>query len=232
MRRTLIGWRLLILIGGIALLGLTAFRDGQYTPMISFGLLLLALLPFFARFEMRQTDARTVVLIAMLSAIAAVGRVPFAAMPSVQPTSFIIIIAGLVFGAEKGFMVGATAAFVSNFFLVHGPWTPWQMFAWGMMGFTAGLLKDSRWMQPLLGKLVFGFVWGFLFGWIMNIWGLTYLMIEGFEWSLLMASLATSVYFDVIHALVNVFFLVLFCKSWMKILERFKRKVSGVVQTE
>ncbi len=80
-------------------------------------------------------------IISMLSAIGAIGRVPFAAIPSVQPTSFVIIMSGLSFGGNTGFMVGSTAALVSNMLLGQGPWTPWQMFAWGMMGFTAPYLR-------------------------------------------------------------------------------------------
>jgi energy-coupling factor transport system substrate-specific component len=77
---------------------------------------------------------------------------------------------GLVFGAESGFLVGAVAAIVSNIFLGKGPWTPWQMFAWGMMGMSAGLLRNTWWMMAMWGKLVFGFIRGYLFGWIMYLW--------------------------------------------------------------
>lgn len=75
--------------------------------------------------------AREIVMIAVLATIAAVSRVPFAPLPSVQPTSFVVIVAALVLGPEAGFMIGSTAALVSNFFLGQGPWTPWQMFCWG-----------------------------------------------------------------------------------------------------
>lgn len=83
--------------------------------LLSFVIIGCIMLPFFARFEIREIAGREVVLLAMLAAIAAVGRVPFAGLPSVQPTSFVIIMAGLVFGAESGFIVGAVAAIVSNF---------------------------------------------------------------------------------------------------------------------
>lgn len=163
------------------------------------------------------------VLLAMLAAIAAVGRVPFAGLPSVQPTSFIIIMAGLVFGAESGFIVGAVAAIVSNFFLGQGPWTPWQMYAWGMMGMSAGFLHNTWWMKKLWGKLIFGFIWGYLFGWFMNMWIIVSNM-EALSWEFFAGIYISSIYFDLAHALSNVFFLLVFGASWIKILQRIQRK--------
>src|SRR5690554_4807147 len=95
---------LLLLVGSIVFF--------HYRSYLLLSLLLLGcvMLPFFARFEVRDMSGREVVILAMLAAIAAVGRVPFAGLPSVQPTSFVIMLAGLVFGAESGFIVGAVAA--------------------------------------------------------------------------------------------------------------------------
>ncbi|WP_301107592.1 ECF transporter S component [Sporosarcina sp.] len=183
----------------------------------------MTLIPFFARFEWKEVAGREVVLLAMLAAIAAVGRVPFAGLPSVQPTSFIIIMAGLVFGAESGFIVGAVAAIVSNFFLGQGPWTPWQMYAWGMMGMSAGFLHNTWWMKKLWGKLIFGFIWGYLFGWFMNMWIIVSNM-EALSWEFFAGIYISSIYFDLAHALSNVFFLLVFGASWIKILQRIQRK--------
>jgi len=197
--------------------------DEQYM-LISFALVLVAMLPFFIRFELRGIQARELVLLALLAAIAAVSRVPFAPLPSVQPTSFVIIASALAFGAESGFLIGAIAALVSNMFLGQGPWTPWQMFAWGMIGWTAGLLNrrgvlaSRRWLL-----LLFGFAWGFVFGWIMNFWSVTGL-VALHDWSAVAAMYAASFYFDLAHALSNVFFLALFARPWLNILQRFKRK--------
>lgn len=191
--------------------------------LLSFVIIGCIMLPMFARFEMREIGGREIVMLAMLAAIAAVGRVPFAGLPSVQPTTFVIIMVGLVFGAESGFLVGAVAAIVSNVFLGQGPWTPWQMYAWGMVGMTAGLLRNTWWMRKLWGKCVFGFVWGYLFGWFMNMWIIVG-NIESFSWEFLAGVYVASIYFDLAHALSNVFFLLVFAVSWMRILERFKKK--------
>lgn len=203
----------------------------HYKAYLLLSLLMLAciMVPFFIRFEWREVAGREIVLLAMLAAIAAVSRVPFAGLPSVQPTSFIIIMAGLVFGAESGFIVGAVAAIVSNFFLGQGPWTPWQMYAWGMMGMSAGLLRNLWWMKTLWGKSMFGFVWGYVFGWFMNLWIIVG-NIEAFSWEYFIGIYVSSIYFDLAHALSNVFFLVVFGASWIKILQRVQRKY-GLLST-
>lgn len=198
------------------------FKYNAYL-LVSLTMIACMMIPFFARFEFRKITSREVVILAILAAIAAVGRVPFAALPSVQPTSFVIIIAGLVFGAESGFIVGAVAAIVSNIFLGQGPWTPWQMYAWGMMGMTAGLLRNTWWIKKLWGKVIFGFIWGYLFGWFMNLW-IIVSIVENLTWDLFISTYVVSIYFDLAHALSNVFFIIMFSRSWIKIMERFKRK--------
>lgn len=196
--------------------------------LLSLVLLAAALLPLFIRLERRPLESRELVLLAVLSAIAAVSRVPFAALPSVKPVSAIIILSAYVFGAEAGFIIGAVAALVSNIYFGQGPWTPWQMFAWGMVGLTAGWLRNAWWMKKRSGMLLFGFLWGFLFGWIMNIWYLISLP-EGFNWGIVLAAYASSFYFDLAHALSNVFFLAILAGGWTKVLERFRKKY-GLLQ--
>lgn len=207
----------------IAALAVSAAVTDEHYLLLSFVLIGVAMLPLFARFEKRSIEAREIVLLAVLAAIAAVGRVPFAPLPSVQPTSFVIIISAYVFGAEAGFMIGAVAALVSNMFLGQGPWTPWQMFGWGMIGFSAGLLRQTWWMSKRIGRIAFGFVWGFLFGWIMNIWYLINLP-DAFSVGLVITAYIQSFYFDLAHALSNVFFLTALGPGWIKVLERFRKK--------
>lgn len=200
-----------------------AFFNYNAYLLVSFVIIGCIMLPFFARFEIREVAVREIVILAMLAAIAAVSRVPFAGLPSVQPTSFVIIMVGLVFGAESGFIVGAVAAVVSNIFLGQGPWTPWQMYAWGMMGMSAGLLRNTWWMGKMWGKCLFGFLWGYVFGWFMNMW-IIVSNLENFTWDFFVGIYVSSIYFDLAHGLSNVFFLIVFGASWIKILQRFKKK--------
>src|SRR5690625_1018273 len=206
---------LILLITSIVLFNYNAYL------LLSFTIIALTMIPFYARFEIRKISSKEIVILAILAAIAAVSRVPFAPLPSVQPTSFVIMIAGLVFGAESGFIVGAVAAIVSNIFLGQGPWTPWQMYAWGMIGMTAGLLRNTWWMKQMWGKLIFGFVWGYLFGWFMNLW-IIVSAIENFTWEFFISIYVASIYFDLAHGLSNVFFILLFSRSCLLIFHRFK----------
>lgn len=180
-------------------------------------------LPFIIRFERRNISGRELVMLAVLAAVAAVSRVPFASIPSVQPSTFVIIVTGIALGAESGFVVGALTALVSNLFLGQGPWTPWQMYAWGMIGVAAGLLRDTWFMRTTITRCIFGFISGILFGWIMN---LSYVVgiFQNITLAQFIAYYAKGFYFDLAHALSNVFFLAIFSNSWVKILLRFRKK--------
>jgi energy-coupling factor transport system ATP-binding protein len=101
----------------------------------------LAILAFFFQFEAAAVSSKEIALVAMLGTISAAARIPFAAIPNVQPCTFLIICSGYVFGPVAGFMVGAITALVSNFFLGQGPWTPFQMLAWGLAGISAAYLR-------------------------------------------------------------------------------------------
>jgi energy-coupling factor transport system substrate-specific component len=183
----------------------------------------ISLLLFYLKFEKKDAKPEEIVLIAILAAIAAIARIPFAAIASVQATSFVIIVSAIVFGKEAGFMIGSIAAIVSNIFLGQGPWMPWQVFSWGMMGLTAGVLKDIIMNKKTL-LLIFGFLWGFIFGWIMNLWSVLFLGSGETGLYVYISACVASFYFDLAHALSNVFFLLVFRKGWTKILLRAKKK--------
>ena len=120
---------------------------GRAYYLISTLVVMEIMLPFFFRFESRRPQARELVILAVMAALAAVSRVAFAFSPYLKTITGIIMITGIAFGAEAGFLTGAVAAFASNFFFGQGPWTPWQMFAYGFGGFFAGLIfhKHKAW---------------------------------------------------------------------------------------
>jgi energy-coupling factor transport system substrate-specific component len=216
---------ILVLFTFVLILGFTYLFEEAYL-WLSFGFVFLAILIFLVRFERRKVEPRELVLLAVLASIAAVGRIPFASIPSVQPTTFVIMMSGFVFGAESGFIIGAVAALASNMILGQGPWTPWQMAAWGLVGLTAGWLRNTKILTSKTGRIIFGIVWGFLFGWVMNLWGFLSIVQSGspFEWKAFIVYLIGSATFDTMHAVSNVIFLLLFGEVWIKILSRFKRK--------
>ena len=108
----------------------------------SFLLLGVALTAGFAWYERAHPTARVIALVATLAALAALGRIAFAPLPNVKPTTDIVLISGYVLGGAPGFAVGAVAALASNLFFGQGPWTPWQMAGWGAVGLVgAGLAR-------------------------------------------------------------------------------------------
>ena len=210
-----------------AALGIMAFRRGA-ALLAGFALVFLALVPFYARYERKMRGARELALVAVLAALAAVGRVPFALfLPSFTPVTFIVMVTGVVFGAEAGFIAGSLSALVSNFFLGQGPWTPWQMFAWGMAGYTAGLLAHrSAFWRARAPLAVLGLIWGFLYGWILNAAIAIDQWAQTKSWANVLAVYAAGLPFDAIHAAANVFFLAVFGPAWMRLLARYRDKFS------
>ena len=123
---------------------------GRWYYLISTMIIMELMLPFFFRFEARRPQARELVILTVMAALAAVSRVVFAFSPYLKTITGIIMITGIAFGPEAGFLTGAVAAFASNFFFSQGPWTPWQMFAYGFGGFLAGVIfhNHRNWAKP------------------------------------------------------------------------------------
>lgn len=178
---------------------------------------------FFTAFENKNIKTEKIVLIALLSAISIAGRVLFAAIPSVQPSSFIIIITGIVFGRQMGFMTGAVTALASNMILGQGPWTPWQMFCWGMMGFLSGVLSEQLKKYPVF-RILYGFSWGFVFGWIMNLWFISGGYLGSFSIEAIVLAGAASFFMDLSHGLANAFLLAIGAKKFISIFNRIADK--------
>lgn len=129
----------------------------------------------------------------------------------------------MVFGPEAGFLTGAISALASNLFFGQGPWTPWQMFAWGLIGFLAGLLSKRGLLKKKWQLIVFGAACGFIYGWILNIWsgaGFVY----GLSWQSYISLCITSLLPDAVHGTATVIFLLLLSDSWGAKLRRVKQK--------
>ena len=131
-----------VLIPATLFLG-TKLTGRQYYITVTL-VIIEVMLPFFFSFEARKPQPRELVTIAVMAALAAVSRAAFAFLPSFKPITGIIMITGIAFGAEVGFLTGALGIFASNFFFSQGPWTPWQMLAYGIAGFVAGAIFHKR----------------------------------------------------------------------------------------
>ncbi len=115
------------------------FLDNERYMVISLALLVYTMIPFFMVFEKRKPKAREIVLIAMMAAVTVCAQLFFHMVLPLQIGTALIIVSGISLGPEAGFLIGAIARFVCNFYMGQGPWTPWQMFCWGLLGFLAGL---------------------------------------------------------------------------------------------
>lgn len=199
------------------------FLHIKYSAIISLSIIMLALVPFFAAFERSKPRPRDMVPIAVMSALASLGRALFAAVPSFKPTSAIVIITGIYLGPRAGFLTGALSAFASNMFLGQGPWTPWQMYAWGMMGFVAGILQEKKVWNSRVALYLFGMCSGIFFGWFLN---LQYIVsyVEEVTVSTVIVAYSSSLIMDITHGVSTVLFLFLLEKSWGKKLMRLKKK--------
>lgn len=176
--------------------------------------------------ESSPASAREVALAATLGGAAAAGRVLFAAIPGVQPVTVICVAAGAGLGLRTGVAVGGIAAFVSNFFLGQGVWTPWQMLGWGACGAAGALLG------PLLRRrLVFAAVCavlGFGFSALMDVW--TWLSFyDQHTWATFAATQARGVWFDVAHAAGNVAIALAAGPELRRMLDRYGRRLKTVV---
>lgn len=204
--------------------GIFYFGDRKYY-FISLIIILETMIPFAMIFESRRPKAREIVIISVLCAIAVAGRAAFAALPQFKPVVAVVIIAGVCFGGEAGFLVGAVTGFVSNFFFGQGPWTPWQMFAFGIIGFAAGVLFKKGFLRKTKASLcIFGFLAAFvIYGGIMNPSAvITAQNNPTFE--MITAAWISGMPFDLIHAAATAFFLWFISEAMIDKLERIKVK--------
>lgn len=214
----------------IALLAVYSFKYNTGYALLSALMVSMFVIPFFLSFEARKPKARDIVPIAVMAALGAIGRIAFAAVPGVKPTTAIVIITGIAFGPQAGFLTGAVSALASNFFFGQGAWTPWQMLAWGLCGLLAGVFGKSGVFKGTKTLAFFGFIMSLLFGLIMNCWHIIG-FVNPITFGAVIATLTASIYFDLVHAVSTAVFLLLLGKMWIGKLERIKRKF-GIMQQE
>jgi Prenyltransferase and squalene oxidase repeat len=187
-------------------------------------LLAVALAGGLCWYEREKPPARVLALVAALAALAVVGRLAFAAIPNVKPTTDIVLFAGYALGGAPGFAVGAVTAVVSNIFLSQGPWTAWQMAGWGAVGVGGALLariagprEPNRFALAAVCALA-----GLAFGAWMDVyqWTLaarqdlaTYIAVSG-----------TSLPYNLAHAAGNFVFCLLIGPVFVRALRRYRRR--------
>ena len=220
---------ILLLIPVTIYIGNVYLYDQKYL-FISLLVLLECMLPFFLVFEGRKPQARELVLIAVLCALTVAGRSAFAALPQIKPVLALVIISGVALGGETGFIVGAVSMLVSNIYFGQGAWTPWQMFAAGIIGFLAGVLFQKGFLSRGRGALcIFGFIITIIvYGGIMNFssWALSRSQLNR---ETLLAFYIQGLPYDIVHAFSTAAFLFFFSQSMQEKLDRVKTKY-GLIQ--
>jgi len=219
---------LIVLIPATLFLGTRL--SGKWYYLTSTLVIIEAMLPFFFAFEGRKPQARELVTIAVMAALAVAGRVAIP-IPNFKAVTGIIMITGIALGPQAGFMTGAIAAFASNFFYSQGPWTPWQMLAYGLAGFIAGLIfynKQKKLREKklwyLITLVVFGFVaTAFCVGPILDTSSI-FTTASKVTWSYVGAVYAAGLMHNIIHGLGTAATLLLLGIPLLGKLERLKTK--------
>ena len=224
-KRTAVATVLILLLIPLTLFVGVHFLEGRKYYFISLLILLECMLPFFLIFEGRRPQARELVLIAVLVAMNVAGRAAFFMLPEFKPVVAMTILAGVAFGGETGFLVGAMTMLVSNMLFSQGPWTPWQMFAMGIVGWLAGVLyRKGVLRRSRLSLCVFGvFCSTVVYGGIMN--PASALMWAGkLSWPILLSYYITGIPVDLVRAAATAVFLLLGAEPMLEKLDRIKTK--------
>jgi energy-coupling factor transport system substrate-specific component len=192
--------------------------------LASFVVLFCALAAGFRWYERGHPSSKVLALVAMLAALAALGRVAFAPLPNVKPTTDIVLLSGFALGGAPGFVVGAAGALASNFFYGQGPWTPWQMGAWGLVGVLGAVLGAATGRR--LGRVPLAIACclaGFLYGAILDFF--TWTTFSG-EHTLgqFIAISGTSLPFNLAHAAGNLLFCLAFGPAFVRALLRYRER--------
>ncbi len=212
--------------------GVVFLQDRKYY-FISAVVLIDTMLPFLLVFEHRKPKAREIILICSLSAIAVVGRIVFFMLPQFKPVTAVVIVSAVCLGPEAGFLVGAMSGFVSNFFFGQGPWTPWQMFGFGIIGFLAGVLFRKGMLKPQKAALCIfgGLATFFIYGGLMN-FASVLMYSTAINREALAATYLTGIPFDLIHASSTVIFLFFIEKPMSEKVARIRLKYGLINENE
>lgn len=195
--------------------------------IVSIVIIFLAILYFVWSFEKRKPRTREIVMLAVLTAMAIVGRIIFFMTPQFKPCAAIIIITAIMLGKQSGFLCGCLTAFISDFFFGQGPWTPWQMLAFGLIGVISAIVFSGKNKKLIENKYIissYGFVITFLlYGGIMD--SATVIMYTDTpSFSSFLATYASGLYFNLIHGLSTFIFLFILSREMFRKINRIKIK--------
>ena len=199
------------------------------SAMLMLGMVAAVIVLFFMRYEAGRPALRQIMPTLVLAAAAAAGRLLFAPIADFKPVSAIAIIAGATLGRQNGFMVGALAALTSNFMLGQGMWTPWQMYAWGLVGYLGGVAADAGAFtradgSARMGALIAaGIGSAVVYGAVINAYDIIG-FVQPLTWAGAAARVLSALPFDLMHAFATCVFLALLYAPWTRRIARVVRK--------
>ena len=202
----------LITVAGLSLLG------EESAAAVTAAVAVLACVPFFVSFEHGRNDARRLMLVAVMVALTVIGRLAFMHVQFVKPVAAMCIFAGMYLGPSSGFVTGALTALISNIYFGQGPYTPFQMLAWGIVGFVAGLLSEKLNRSAIL-LAIYGALAGVVYSLILDLWSAIWYG-GTFQLSYFFMSVVTSLPYTAIYAVSNVVFLLLLKRPFGAALKR------------
>ncbi len=230
-KRTLMATVLIVLCIPLTIFTGVMYLGNRYYNVTAMLVLVECMVPFFLVFEGRKPKARELVTIAVLCAIGVAGRSAFFMFPQFKPVLALVIISGVAFGGETGFLVGAVTMLVSNVLFSQGPWMPWQMFSMGIIGFLAGVLFRKGLLRRSCGSLAtFGaFAAVIIYGGIMNPAAALMYSAQTINWDMLKGYYVSGLPMDLIHAAATVIFILIAAEPMLEKLDRIKVKY-GLVE--
>lgn len=206
-----------VLLPAVILVGTFLFDEKKHAFVI-LAVTALSVLFFLCGFEKKKIGTRRLILVCVMTALSVVGRF----IPFFKPVTAFSMITGMYLGGEAGFLVGAMSAVISNFYFGQGPWTPFQMFTWGMTGLLSGILaRPMKKSKPFL--LVMGVLAGVFYSALMDVWTVLWAG-GGFDLSVYTAALLTALPYTVLYSVSNFIFLFFCAKPFGDKLERVKIK--------
>ena len=225
-RRTVFATAFVLVLIPVTVLAGALYLGNRYYNITAIAVLIECILPFFLVFEGRKPKARELVLIAVLCAMGVAGRMAFFMLPQFKPVMALVIIAGVSLGGETGFLVGAVTMLASNVLFSQGPWTPWQMFCMGIVGFLAGILFRKGFLRRSRAALAaFGaFAAVFLYGGIINPASALMYSAESINLRIVLGYYITGLPMDLVHGAATAIFLWLGAEPMLEKLDRIKTK--------
>ena len=230
-KRTLVATVLIVLCIPLTIFAGVMYLGNQHYNITAMLVLVECMVPFVLVFESRRPKARELVTIAVLCAIGVAGRSVFFMLPQFKPVLALVIISGVAFGGETGFLVGVVTMLAANLLFSQGPWTPWQMFSMGIIGFLAGVLFRKGLLRRSRGSLaIFGaFAAVIIYGGIMNPAAALMYNSQSINWEMIKGYYVTGLPMDLIHAAATVIFILITAEPMLEKLDRIKLKY-GLVE--